>query len=80
MHNLPELAFKYAIILNLTDLLLKQRQLFPYIFIAMSLLGALPAIYFAGSHKRRTQGWDSQTVLGTFKYNLFYLSIAINFV
>ena len=22
----------------------------------MSLLGALPAIYFAGSHKRRTQG------------------------
>ena len=41
---------------NVPDLLLKQRKLFPYIFIAMSLLGALPAIYFAGSHKRRTQG------------------------
>ena len=40
---------------TLSDLLLKQRKLFPYIFIAMSLLGALPAIYFAGSHKRRTQ-------------------------
>ena len=58
---------------------MKQRQLFPYIFIAMSLLGALPAIYFAGSHKRRTQGWDSQTVLETFKHNLF-LSIATNSV
>ena len=79
-------AFKRVIILNLSNPFWKQRKLFPYIFIAMSLLGALPAIYFAGSHKRRTQGLEFfncpkiiYTVTGM-NHTLFLSSIFTNFV
>ena len=59
---------------NVPDLLLKQRKLFPYIFIAMSLLGALPAIYFAGSHKRRTQGmrFSNESDVNHTLYSIIY--------
>ena len=52
---------------ELVEPIVETKKLFPYIFIAMSLLGALPAIYFAGSHKRRTQGLEFLTAQKLYK-------------